>query len=273
MPTMTTKNGATVWYADEGTGSAVLLLHANLHDSADYAPVLGPLAEGRRVVTLDWPGHGRSPAAPRPLTATELGDLAVEFVDALQLSELVVIGNSVGGYAACRIAIERPSSVAGLVLVNNGGFTPHTPLTRAFCAAMGRPAVVRAVMPWFARAYLRPRTAADRDILRRVGGRARTPDGARTAAALWRSFTAPEHDLRTVASRIAAPTLITWGTKDLTAPQQWGRATAAAIDGARFRAYPAGHVVFSSEPEAWLADVLPFASAAHGRVDRGSSRG
>ena len=105
MPTVTTSRG-TMSYSDsssrDGTGPPVLLLHANLHDSSDYAPVLDALSDGRRVIAVDWPGHGNSPTPDTPLGAPELGDLAVELVDVLDLTNLVVIGNSVGGYAACR---------------------------------------------------------------------------------------------------------------------------------------------------------------------------
>lgn len=263
MPALQTSLGA-VSYIDEGSGSAILLLHAALHDHTDFDAVRAELTQGRRVLTLDWPGHGASPLPPVPLRAAQFGDLLVEFADLLDLRNLVVVGNSVGGYAACRLALERQERVSGLVLVNTGGFTPHSVFTRFMCAAMGRPTVVRAVFPAFVRAYMQPRTPTDIEIVRRVVGRAKTADGAKTAAALWKSFTEPGHDLRMQASRIAAPVLITWGAKDPTAPMRWGRVIADAIPGSTFRAFPSGHVVFSSEPTPWLDTVLPFVDAAHG---------
>jgi pimeloyl-ACP methyl ester carboxylesterase len=169
-----------------------------------------------------------------------------------------------GGYAASRLALDPPERVAGLVLVNTGGFTPHSVFTRLFCAVMGKPAVVKAVLPLSVRAYMRVKSATDRAVVTRVTARAKTDEGARTAAALWRSFTEPDHDLRTRAAQISAPVLITWGARDLTAPKRWGKAVAAAIPGSTFEALPTGHVVFSSEPEAWLAAVVPFVDAAHG---------
>src|SRR5882724_2332530 len=141
----------TVSYTDEGSGPPVVLLHAALHDRTDFAPVIGALATGRRVLALDWPGHGESPLPATPLRAVEFGDLLVEFADRLDLSSAVIVGNSVGGYAACRLALERPDRVAGVVLVNNGGFTPHSVFTRVGCAVMGRPAVVKALFPVFVR--------------------------------------------------------------------------------------------------------------------------
>jgi pimeloyl-ACP methyl ester carboxylesterase len=268
MPTIQTSLG-TISYRDDGSGPPVLLLHAALHDRTDYTGVHDALVAGRRVLALDWPGHGESPSPDTPLRAVQFGDVLEEFVDRLDLRKLVLVGNSVGGYAACRLAIEHPERVAGLVLVNSGGFTPHTAVTRAFCAVMGRPAVVKAVFPLFVRAYMHAKTPADTAIVDRVITQARSLAGARTAAALWKSFTEPGHDLRGRAAHITAPVLITWGAKDLTAPQRWGEAIQAAIPGAAFEALPTGHVVFSSAPAAWLASVLPFVDAAHGVRDCG----
>jgi pimeloyl-ACP methyl ester carboxylesterase len=263
MPTLQTSLG-TVSYTDEGSGPPILLLHAALHDHTDFDAVRAELTKGRRVLTLDWPGHGASPLPPVPLRAAQIGDLSVEFADLLDLRNLVVVGNSVGGYAACRLALERDDRVSGVVLINTGGFTPHSVFTRFMCAVMGRPAVVRAVFPAFVRAYMHPENPADNLIVHRVVGRAKTAEGAKTAATLWKSFTDSGHDLRGRASRISAPVLITWGAEDPTAPMRWGRAVAEAIPGSTFKAFPTGHVVFSSEPEGWLDTVLPFVDAAHG---------
>lgn len=268
MTTMQTSLG-TVSYTDDGSGPPIVLLHAALHDRTDFASVTETFAKGRRVLALDWPGHGASPLPVTPLRAVEFGDLLIEFADRLDLNNAVIVGNSVGGYAACRLALERPERVAGVVLVNTGGFTPHSVFTRLFCAVMGRPAVVKAVFPAFVRAYMRAKNPADKAIVNRVVARAKTDGGARTAAALWKSFTDPGHDLRTRTAQINAPVLITWGAKDVTAPPRWGKAVQAAIPGSRFEALPTGHVVFSSEPAAWLGTVLPFVDAAHGvRVER-----
>ena len=201
MATMQTSLG-TVSYTDEGSGPPVLLLHAALHDRTDFAPVTEALAKGRRVLALDWPGHGESPLPATPLRAVQFGDLLIEFADGLDLTNAVVVGNSVGGYAACRLALERPERVAGVVLVNTGGFTPHSVFTRFFCAAMGGPAVVKAVFPAFVRAYMRAKNPTDKAVVDRVMARAKTDDGARTAAALWKSFTDPGHDLRTRAAQV-----------------------------------------------------------------------
>jgi pimeloyl-ACP methyl ester carboxylesterase len=266
MPTMRTTS-ATISYTDEGSGPPILLLHATLHDSSDYAPVHDALAQRGRVLALDWPGHGASPAPEDPdsVGTVQFGDLLEEFADRLDLTNVVIVGNSVGGYAACRLAIARPGRVAGLILVNNGGFTRYNAFIRAFCALMGRPTMVKALFPVLVRMYMAAKTPHDRAIVARVIARSKTAAGAQTAAALWRSFPEPGHDLRARAAGITAPTMITWGARDATAPVRWGRAVYAAIAGSTFHELPTGHVVFSSQPDAWLARALPFIDAAHGR--------
>jgi pimeloyl-ACP methyl ester carboxylesterase len=261
MATIQTSHG-TVSYTDEGAGPPIVLLHAALHDRTDFAPVAEALNKGRRVLALDWPGHGESPLPATPLGAVEFGDLLIEFADRLDIRGAVVVGNSVGGYAACRLALERPDRVAGVVLVNTGGFTPLSAATRLFCGVLGHPTVIKAIFPAFVRGYMRAKNPTDRAVVDRVVARAKTDAGARTAAALWKSFIDPGHDLRARAAQITAPVLITWGAKDLTAPLRWGKGVQAAIPGSKLQALPTGHVVFSSEPDAWLEAVLPFIDAA-----------
>ena len=196
MTTMQTSLGA-VSYTDEGSGPPVVLLHAALHDRTDYAPVVDALANGRRVIALDWPGHGESPLPATPLRAVEVGDLAVDFADRLDLHNAVIVGNSVGGYAACRLALERPERVAGVVLVNTGGFTPLGVFTRLFCAALGRPAVIKAVFPAFVRGYMRAKES-DGQGGRRPGRRPRQDrrgcaDRSGAVEELHRTRTRPAH--------------------------------------------------------------------------------
>ena len=248
-----------VAYRELGSGPTVLLLHANLHDRHDFDPIVKTLASRYRTVAVDWPGHGDSdrvvgvePSAPL------FADVLEDVVDGLGLSRAALIGNSVGGFAAARLAITRPESVAGLVLVNTGGFVPLNPLSRTFCRVMGTPAVFRATAPLFVRGYMKARTDSDRQIVERTIARARTHDGVRTGAALWRSFATPEHDLRGRAAELSAPTLIVWGKRDIAIPLSAGRVAHDVIRGSRLELLDTGHVAFSSDPGGFLAVAEPF---------------
>ncbi len=258
MTTIQTRAGR-VAYRESGSGPTALLLHATLHDRHDYDPIIDALARRYRTIAVDWPGHGESDPVDAALEpgAPLFADVLEDVVDGLGLSRAVLIGNSVGGFAAARLATTRPEFVAGLILVNTGGFVPLNRLSRAFCRVMSSPAVWRAA-PLFVRGYMKAKTDSDRDIAERAIARARTGDGIRTATGLWRSFATPEHDLRARAAGLSAPTLIVWGKRDIAIPLSSGRIAHDVIRGSRLEIFDTGHVVFSSDPQGFLALAQPF---------------
>ncbi|GAB7144543.1 alpha/beta hydrolase [Mycobacterium riyadhense] len=262
MTTIQTRAGR-VAYRELGSGPAVLLLHATLHDRHDYDPIVETLARRYRTIAVDWPGHGDSDPVDASMQASAplFADVLEDVVDGLGLSRASLIGNSVGGFAAARLAINRPEFVAGLVLVNTGGFVRWNPLSRTFCRVLGTPAVFRAAAPLLVHGYMKARTGLDREIAERAIAKAKTADGVRTGTALWRSFPTPGHDLRGRAAELSSPTLIVWGKKDIAIPLSAGRATQKAIRGSRLEVLDTGHVVFSSDPQGFLALAEPFLAA------------
>jgi pimeloyl-ACP methyl ester carboxylesterase len=250
-----------VAYSDTGEGPVVVLLHATLHDRHDFDAIVPSLQRDHRVIALDWPGHGDSPAPSRPPTAALYADVLVDVVGALDLPPAAYVGNSVGGFAAARLAITDPQRVSRLVLVNTGGFVAN-PVTGLFCRLLGTPSVMKRVLPWSIRSYMKATSDNDHAVQERALARAHTREGVVLAAALWRSFAAPEHNLRPYADRITAPCLIIWGSKDTVALMRFGHATAAAIPGSRLEVLPTGHVVFSSDADGFLAIAAPFLAAA-----------
>jgi pimeloyl-ACP methyl ester carboxylesterase len=267
MPTIQTRAGR-VAYGELGSGPTVLLLHATLHDRHDFDPILESLARCYRTIAVDWPGHGDSDPVDATMepSAPLFADVLEDVVDGLGVSRAVLIGNSVGGFAAARLAINRPESVAGLVLVNTGGFVPLNPLSRTFCRVLGTPAVFRRAAPLFIRGYMKANADSDREIVERATAAAKTQEGVRVGTGLWRSFATPEHDLRSRAAQLSAPTLIVWGKKDIAIPPSAGRATHDSIRGSRLEILNTGHVVFSSDPDGFLAVAEPFLQSvcAHG---------
>ncbi len=259
MSTAQTRVGPVSYSDSGGDGPVVVALHAVLHDRRDFDPIGPSLRRQYRVVAVDWPGHGESPAPRDPfVAAAELyADVLEDVSAALDLPPAVYLGNSVGGYCAARLALTHPNRVAGLVLVDTGGFL-GSPLTNAYCRLLGVPAVLRHVLPRFVRSYLHAQSGADDAVLQRVSERAVSEQGVALAAALWRSFAAPAASLRAEAHRITAPTMLVWGSKDTAIPVRFGRAAHAAIPGSRLEVLPTGHLPFSSQPEEFLEVVEPF---------------
>jgi pimeloyl-ACP methyl ester carboxylesterase len=100
---------------DTGEGRAVVLLHAGIADRRMWSDQIGPLADaGYRVVAMDLPGFGEAPPAREDAPWRDVLDT----MDALDLEQAVIVGNSFGGAVALRVAVLAPDRVEGLVLVS-----------------------------------------------------------------------------------------------------------------------------------------------------------
>jgi 4,5:9,10-diseco-3-hydroxy-5,9,17-trioxoandrosta-1(10),2-diene-4-oate hydrolase len=253
--------GVKLAYRDVGDGTPILCLHAIGHDGTDYAPLTrGPA----RVIALDWPGQGASQPDRVPPTARRYALLLAGFVEALGLSQVVLVGNSIGGAAAIRYAAERPDRVRGLVLLNPGGLDSGGWLARlavrvmvAFFAAGARG------RRWFGGVF----ALYYKLVLRReaaAAARARiVADGYRHAALLrdaWRGFGEPDADLRPLAPRVGCPTLFAWARHDHFVQLRRSRDGIALFPNARLLKFDAGHAPQLETPEQFTAALHAFVS-------------
>jgi pimeloyl-ACP methyl ester carboxylesterase len=257
-----------VAYDDRGSGHPVVLLPSGAHDHHDYDELRALLPGGYRTIALDWPAHGASPAGTAPATVTRFADVAEQLVAELAPEGAVVVGNSVGGFSAARLAIRRPDLVRGLVIIDGGGFIGSPPHVRAFCALMSRPWFLRRIYPAFSRNYMRARTDADRRSRDAGVATTRRDPGLRAVSELWGSFASPEHDLRADAAGITAPTLVLWGRRDPVIPPRVGRRIARTIPGARLVELNTGHVPHTSDPQGVADAFAPFLAQLFGSGER-----
>ena len=253
-----------VYYTDSGGESAItiLLLHANPGDSRDFEAVSAALADYGRVIALDWPGYGRSPL-PRNadrLTVPGVYGVLQEFVQQLSLTNLMIVGNSLGGNVAVRLAAEYPQRVKGLVLVAPGGFTPRSMLTRLFCRWQGSPL---ALSPYrFARLYLKRQTPQTQAMLERARGEQAGPEQLTMNRALWRSFGSDENDIRAQAALVTAPVLLLFGRQDpVISARRDAHVAKQCLPHAQLVVLPCGHAGFAEVPQRFLEQVALFFAA------------
>lgn len=104
-------------YHSLGSGEPLLLVHGLTSSRAAFQRVAEELAADYRVILVDLPGHGDSPALVRgePLTPRAQAHALGEFLDALDIPAVHVVGNSMGGWVALELAADgRALSVVGL---------------------------------------------------------------------------------------------------------------------------------------------------------------
>lgn len=250
---------------ENGAGSPIVLIHANPGNHRDFDAVIPALSERYRTIGVDLPGYGDSPIAePRQASAMFFAD-AIEAL-ACELAEpAVYIGNSVGGFAAARLAARRPELVSSLILVDSGGFSPPTLKAHLFCRFKGSEQVTRMIAGRFAKSYLKARNEWVEAILARTVAGARDPARVAVDAAVWRSFAHPDHDLREEATRITCPTLLVWGKHDPVLPVKPDALLAQElIPNARLAEMDTGHMAFAEDPPAFLGAVIPFIEVTAG---------
>ncbi|WP_157777643.1 alpha/beta fold hydrolase [Nocardia terpenica] len=251
--------------ADPATAPNVLLLHANPGDHRDFDAIAGELGRRWAIAAVDWPGYGESSVDdPLAVTAEGLAEVAVAVWDALVAGgfhDVTVLGNSVGGYAAVRLAQHRHDAVAGLVLVQSAGFAPLNILTRTMFRIMGTRGVARRAVAPSARAYLGPLHRGEvRAIYERAKGIRRDPTRLDVYRSVWRSFGDPRLDLRVEAPLLAqVPTLVVWGRFDPINPWPLNRrGIARVLPHAEVVVLPTRHEPFAQDPRRFLDAVTPF---------------
>ena len=122
--------GLRTFYLEKGEGPPIVLMHGSsvaIDARVTWFKNIDALAIHFRVIAFDQPGFGHTdmPREGRYLDREERTRHAIEFLDALGLETVTLVGHSEGGYMGTRIAIEQPERVAKLVVVTSGGTAPQ----------------------------------------------------------------------------------------------------------------------------------------------------
>jgi pimeloyl-ACP methyl ester carboxylesterase len=99
-------------------------------------PTATALAHRATTMVPDLPGYGRSAAWGHALGIPSLAWALLEVLDALDLEQVVLVGNSMGGPVSLEVAHSAPERVAGVVLASPAGGIHNQPLGRALAQLM-----------------------------------------------------------------------------------------------------------------------------------------
>ncbi|MGW1049102.1 alpha/beta fold hydrolase [Streptomyces sp. NPDC002521] len=240
---------------ERGKGHPFLLLHGG-GGPQTVAGFAGFLAEQRpaRVITPVHPGFG---GTARPDWLTDVPTLAqvyVRLLDELGLSDVTVVGNSIGGWIAAEMALLGSARISSVVLVNAAGIhVPGHPVADPFTLT---PAELSALSFHDVEKFrIDPSTFSDEQRAAAVANRAalQVYSGPHAMA---------DPTLRERLTKITHPVLVAWGESDQVVDTDYGLAYADAIPGARFELLlRTGHMPQIETPEQLLPVVWDFADA------------
>ncbi|WP_306252508.1 alpha/beta fold hydrolase [Parvularcula sp. IMCC14364] len=263
--------GVRVRVREEGPVDAqpLVLIHGFTFSLETWDAWAEELKSDYRVIRYDLLGHGLTGPDPQSRYAPqERAVFLGQLLEALELEQPVIAGNSLGGLAAWRFAATAPESLAALILVSPGAY-PQNGVTE-------EPAEVPDAM----KAYLLlappegVKMSADliyadgnkitperltvlRDMMRREGNGPAMIESVE-------EFVLP--DPEPLLSKITVPTLILWGEEDLLIPPADGVRMQKTIADARLITYPGvGHSAQEEAPAQTVADVRLFLEGALAR--------
>lgn len=122
-------NGLNLYYEIHGAGEPLILLHGGVGASEMFGSVLPAFAENRQIIAVHLQAHGRTADIDRPLRFESMADDVTALMKHLDIEQADLMGYSLGGGVALRIAIQHPSVIRKLVLVSapfkRNGFYPE----------------------------------------------------------------------------------------------------------------------------------------------------
>jgi pimeloyl-ACP methyl ester carboxylesterase len=233
----------TIRYRELGTGEPIVLVHGLLANGLLWSQVAPQLARDFRVIVPDWPlGAHTTPLRPdADRTPPALAKLIADFLSALELENVTLVGNDTGGALCQLVAVNHPERLGGLVLTPCDAYdnflpTLFKPLVLTARVPGGILAVAHALrvrplqrlpltLGWLTKRPLEP--ALVDTLLRplRTDRRIR-----RELAAILRGISS-RHTLEAATrfSRFDKPVLIAWATEDRVFPLAHAERLAAAF--------------------------------------------
>lgn len=111
-----------IFFSDTGKGRTVVLLHGFLGSRKIWESTITNLSRSYRVIAIDLPGHGDTESYGYVHTMELLAKSVKAVMDHLRLKKYVIIGHSMGGYAALAFADMFPDNLKGLCLYHSSAY-------------------------------------------------------------------------------------------------------------------------------------------------------
>ena len=265
---------------EHGAGPPLLLVHGLMTSSYSWRYVLDELGAKFRLFVPDLPGSGESGMPDVPYTAPAYATFLGELVDALSIRGCAVIGNSLGGHLAMRLALRDPSAMSRLAVIHSPGVPDlrYRALAIASAIPFVKPLVERTILRdpyrWVHRnVHYWDESLKSLEEARAYGKPLSTREGAHAFVRILTEVLRPDavaDFVRMLAERrdrgegFPVPLAFVYAREDPMVPPRVGEALARLVPSASFSwLEDTSHFAHVDSPERLVASVLPFLVAAN----------
>lgn len=206
--------------AEDGTKPVVLLLHGWGCDGSIFASFVNEFRKNASVLSVDFPGHGKSGEPAEPWGVPEYAEQVVELLNQLEISHVHIVAHSFGGRVAIWISSHYPALVEKMVITGGAGIRKPESQNKskrqlqykrlkAFVSALGK-------IPFLASIA----DALQEKLVQKYG----SPDYKRLNVNMRKTFVKViQQDLSALLTDIQASTLLVWGGNDTETPLWMGQ--------------------------------------------------
>lgn len=250
-------NGVRLHYELAGNGEKrIVLLHGWGCDGSLMAPVARALTGDARVLTVDFPAHGKSGRPPQPWGVPDFAACLRELLLRLDFLPCGVVAHSFGGRVTILLAAEHPEMFTRLVLTGAAGIRPKpTEAARKRSETYRKlKGLCEGAKKWKIFGTLPER--AEESLRKKFGSR----DYNALDAEMRQTFVKViSQDLTPYLPRIQQPTLLLWGTEDTETPLWMGQEMERSIPDAALIPLEGGtHFAYVEQPARFNAIVRKF---------------
>ncbi|MBF0280920.1 MAG: alpha/beta hydrolase [SAR324 cluster bacterium] len=249
----------------EGSETPVLLLHGVGNSSESFEMLIPHL--GSPVIAPDLLGFGKSNINDRNRIKAHAQDM-VELMDALNIEEFFIAGNSFGGDIALEMALLVPGRVKGVVSLNGGGLAMDTPLQFRLMLRPPLSTILFSKMigPSIWKEYIKSLYQSDEfkknEFLNQRLGFLKQPGRMTALLNNLKTLDTDRTALHTRLSNLKTPAMVIYGENDPEFSVEYGQQLAKAIEGSFEKISGAGHFVHEDQPKAvgsriqsWIATL------------------
>jgi pimeloyl-ACP methyl ester carboxylesterase len=111
-------NGLKMYYEMKGEGQPVIVLHGGFGNTELFMPNVTELEKNYQIIRVDLQGHGRTADIDRPLVPDSMANDIAGLIQQLNLGKTSIIGYSLGGSVALRLAIQHPKLLNKVVIIS-----------------------------------------------------------------------------------------------------------------------------------------------------------